>query len=230
LRKSLATLTERQKRFVAGLYDEEILYADSEVGRLLDALSVTDPSPRTLVVLTSDHGEELFEHGGYEHGHALWQELLHVPVVVWGGAVEGRRLDAPFSLADLAATLAAAAGVERHALGGRSWWPALTGGRPPRPRRPLIAEGILYGAERKAIVRWPAKLVVDRKTGTRTLFDLARDPGESHDLAELRPRAASRLASLLEAELGREAEGAGGAAVELDAETLEELRALGYLN
>jgi len=230
IRKSLATLTDAQERFIAGLYDEEVLYVDSEVGRLLDALSVIDPSPRTLVVLTSDHGEELFEHGGYEHGHALWQELLHVPVVAWGGAVEARRLDAPFTLADLAATLAGAAGLEPHELGGRSWWPALTGGRPPRPRRPLIAEGILYGAERKAIVRWPAKLVVDPKRGTRELFDLARDPAESHDLAERKPRVARRLAALLEVELGREAGGASSEPAELDAETIEELRALGYLN
>src|SRR6185436_3667305 len=70
------------RRFMADQYDGEIAWTDAQVGRLLDGLAESGELARTLVVFHSDHGEELWDHGGYEHGHAMWEELLHVPLIV----------------------------------------------------------------------------------------------------------------------------------------------------
>ena len=95
-----------------------------------------------MVVLTSDHGEELFDHGGFEHGHAMWQELLHVPLVVWAPGVEPGRETAPVSLVDVAPTVLDSLGIAPPTpFDGISLWANLTAVE-PLPQRPLFAEGV----------------------------------------------------------------------------------------
>jgi len=97
---------------LTALYDSEIRYADRHVGRLLESL---DPEvlADTLIVVTSDHGEELYERGGWKHGQTLYQEQIRVPLLVrWDGVVPaGSRLAGTAMLIDVVPTLLAAAGA-----------------------------------------------------------------------------------------------------------------------
>jgi choline-sulfatase len=214
------------RRFVSAAYDEEVLFVDRQLERFFAGLEERGLSDETLVVLTADHGEELFDHGGFEHGHSLYQELLHVPLAVWGPGVRPGRIDAPVSLVDVLPTLLDALGLPPLAgLDGASLWPLLAR-REALLERPIVAEGTLYGPERRALVRWPWKLV-EVDGGAPRLFDLERDPREQRDLAATH---ADRMHGLGE-ELARLRTGAGPAAPapQLDEQTRRDLSGLGYL-
>jgi arylsulfatase A-like enzyme len=217
------------RRFVVGAYDEELLFVDRQIGRLFDELELRGLLEETLVVLTSDHGEELFDHDGFEHGHTMYQELLRVPLLFWGPGVRPGRIETPVSLVDVLPTLLDALGIEPvPGLAGRSLWSLLRGGSEPAERA-LLAEGTLHGPDRKALVRWPWKLIVTAGQPAR-LYDLARDAGEQRDLARQEPE---RLAALLEElETRTRAASRGRAApspAQLDEATRAQLSELGYL-
>ena len=214
------------RRFVSGAYDEELLFVNRQLERFFAGLAERGLSEETLVVLTADHGEELFDHGGFEHGHSLYQELLHIPLAVWGPGVLPGRIDAPVSLVDVLPTLLEALGLPPLAgLDGVSLWPLLTR-RQALAERPIVAEGTLHGPERRALVRWPWKLV-EVDGGAPRLFDLERDPGEAQDLAASQP---DRLRALGEELAGLRAAAAPAAPPpEIDAETRRDLSGLGYL-
>ena len=226
LRTAAATLTPEDRRFVAAAYDEEIAFVDRQLERVRQALAARGWLEAAWIVLTSDHGEELFDHGGFEHGHALWQALLHVPLIVWGPGVEPGRSAAPVSLVDVAPTLLDALRLPADATAdGVSLLPLLRGGTAPPPRT-LLAEGMYYGGERKAIVRWPHKLVFNPRNGLRRLVDLERDPAEAKALGEAARATADDLQRELEAHIRRHAKPSSEA--ELDDELRRQLEALGY--
>jgi arylsulfatase A-like enzyme len=227
VRRRRGTLSEGEMAFVSAAYDEEIAATDEQVGRLLDALDARGRLARALVLLTADHGEELFDHGSFEHGHSTYQEVLRVPFVAWAPGLRARRVAAPVSLVDVMPTLLDAAGAAPVRSDGRSLWPLLVREARPGPRA-LAAEGTLHRPERRALLRWPLKLVTDEEQGRRELYDLERDPGERHDLAVRRPADTARLVAQLERLLAARPTPASAAGA-LSPEELEELRALGYV-
>src|SRR5262249_10859476 len=90
----------RDIEHLKALYDGEIRYTDQTIGELLDALRSAGLLDRTLIVVTSDHGEEFLEHGNKTHRKALYEESIHVPLIVWAsaGLPRGARVDTPVSL------------------------------------------------------------------------------------------------------------------------------------
>ena len=84
IRLGLDELDESDQRFVMAAYDEELLYVDRHLGRLFAGLESRDLFEQALVVLTSDHGEEFWDHQRFEHGHTVYEEQLHVPLLFWG--------------------------------------------------------------------------------------------------------------------------------------------------
>ena len=228
------------------LYDADIRYVDREVGRVVAALDRMGRLDETLVVVTSDHGEEFFEHGGWNHGRSVYEEIVHIPLIVSGaplGAVRGETLDAPVRQIDVLPTLLDAVGAETpEEVHGRSLWGAITDGEPGDGRDArdegagmVYVEGCFLqpeGFDGQALVDFPWKLVTvsgDDTTTTR-LFDLAMDPGEIVDATHTAPSMAdslhresfrwARVASLFDPE---------ARSVRLDPETVEALRRLGYL-
>ena len=209
--------------YYEALYDAEIADVDAAIGEFVTGLRQRGLWQQMVFVVTSDHGEEFLDHGGFEHGHTLHQELLHVPLVLWGPGVVPQRIEAPVSLVDVAPTLLDALGLPPLArAAGVSLWPLVTRGE-PLPARDLHAGGTLYGPARSAVVRWPWKLVAV-EGGAPALYDLASDPGEARDLAAADPERVRALAALLPAP----AAGSGASAPSLDARTREQLRELGY--
>jgi arylsulfatase A-like enzyme len=213
------SISAAERERVRDLYAREVRFADRQLARLLAAVEA-DPRP-WLVVVTSDHGEELWDHGGFEHGHTLYDELVRVPLLVRWPDGRGRPPRADLARhEDLAPTILAAAGVDVP--------PSMTGRDLARAGSDTAAVATfgntLYGEQRQGLVTGGLKLVRS-ESGTVRLFDLRTDPEELTDLAPTRPELVARLSELLEAR----GSAAAGAAVELDPELRSELEALGYL-
>lgn len=210
---------------LTALYDAEIRYVDRKIGELLSAL---DPAVarNTLIVLTADHGEELYDHGGWKHGQTLYQEQIHVPLFFrWDGRLPaGRRLGGTVELLDLLPTLAAAAGAPpREGWQGIDLLPALSGAK-PAPQRPAFSQHMATGPLRAAVVAGEKKLLVFNREEPfvpknrlvdylwqfdlarlppRELYDLAMDPWERSNRIEREPDAAAALQALLDHRLDR---------------------------
>ena len=222
-------LTARQRAFISDAYDEEVLSTDGAVARLISGIEERGLAEDTLVVVTSDHGEELFDRGGFDHGHSLHGEVLRIPLIVSGLDLKPRRVSHAVSIQDLPQTLLEAAGVpepHRSSLGGVSLWPLLRG-EAPWPARPLIAAGTIYGADQRSITRWPFKLIVTDGAEPK-LYDLASDPGEQHELSASHEMLRIELEAEL-ARLGTTRAEEDVPALELDEEQREALKGLGYV-
>jgi len=242
------TADEYRRRNRDGLrnaYDAEIRYTDNVVGELLATLDRAGRLDDTWVVITSDHGEGFWEHGYAEHGNSFYDELLRVPLIVRpprAAGVTPRRVDDPVSLVDLHATvleMAGAPATNGHAgEEGRSLLRFL-GSRAERGATPLVSQqphsGDVRGA---ALVTPPWKLIrrAEPHRGTLQLYDLVNDPRERENLAAAQPDLVRRLDAelaqhLLADQARRDAlRSPAGGEVELDADEIERLRALGYLN
>ena len=179
-------------------YDREIRYVDDELRELIATLEATGNAEDTIVVLTSDHGEEFLEHGLLSHGGHLYEETLRVPLLIHGpGIPAGQRVATPVAMADLMPTLLELfdlpAPADREA---RSLLPLVRGADPAAfAGRPLYSEGLVkYQAGSEGVRSFdppihavsvgPRKLVRDRERGEvrYELYDLAADPLERRNL------------------------------------------------
>jgi arylsulfatase A-like enzyme len=235
LRARGVRLAEADLAFLRQLYEAEIRQLDDVLAGFLAFLAEEGLEEDTLVVLTSDHGEEFQEHGGLLHGRTQYQELLAVPLILAGpGIPRGRVVAEPVSLVDLLPTVLARLGIPlAHGVDGLDLAPTWSGlGLPPRA---LFGEAdhnnVVDGQPVIDIKRMARvgndKLHLDRSDGRVSLFDLARDPREEHDRAGADPE----RARFLRAELERFLDGAVGgeeSGAVLRAEDLELLRELGY--
>jgi len=221
---------------IRALYDGEIRCVDDQIGRLLAELYRLHLDDSTLVLVTGDHGDEFWDHGGTAHGHTLYDELLHVPLVMRlpGGRHAGVRIDANVGLIDVMPTLLDVAGLPvPEQCQGRSLMPCLNGKRPSDV--PLIAETSIDGrlsairmGSRKAIIQHSATPAGD----VLLLFDLGEDPHERRNLAGTRREAEfAPLFTLLRAR-GRP----GGSVTPSDTQRpalnpalLQQLKSLGYV-
>ena len=230
-RRGQISFDDADRLHIVAAYDAGIFETDAAVGELVAGLRQRGLLDRVVFALTADHGEEFGEHGvvGW-HSHTLYQELLRVPLLLRlpGGQHAGLEVNDRVGLIDLAPTLLTAAGLEPFAAEGRSLLPLLSPELEPREsrtfaRRPFLALGEIDGARFEAILLGSDKLFGEK------LFDLEDDPGEHHDLAPAFPNRAASLRKRLD-RLGSADAGAGvSAPIELDRETEDNLRALGYL-
>jgi choline-sulfatase len=230
LRRTIGEMDEGDRDFIRAAYDEEILAVDRQLGRFFRALDDRGITDDAVVVFTSDHGEEFFEHGGFEHGHAAYQELLHVPLVFWGPGVPPARIETPVSHLDIFPTLLDALDLSiPDDLPGISLWPLMTQGD-AIPTRGILAEGTLYGPPREVLIRWPWKLIQTGKARRMELFELDRDPEERRDLAQELPDRAEELRRELRLRVSSARAGLRQQVeAEIDEETREQLKSLGYL-
>ncbi|MGD8330845.1 MAG: sulfatase [Acidobacteriota bacterium] len=244
LRYRIRDRVEGWQRYMAleqALYDEEIAYTDNELERLLGALDERRFLDDGYLLVTADHGEEFHDHGWIEHGHSVYDEVIHVPLMVWGPDVRPGRYELPVSLTDVMPTLLEAAGVARpDDLYGDSLLQVLREGPADRTAsalrfdRPLLSEAILYGDEKKSLIRWPYKVLADIEDRAELFYDLETDPEEldGHKAEQLDHQSRDRMLTMLaelqaiivDASSQSSSEGAS-----LSEETLDRLRALGYI-
>jgi arylsulfatase A-like enzyme len=229
---------EAELEALVALYDGEIVYVDSLVGQVLDELDRQGLTDRTMIIVNADHGEEFMDHGNYTHGHALYDELLRVPLIISGPVVEtpGRRVETQVSMLDLLPTACEIAGAPVPAEAeGRSLVPLLRGEE--IEELPAFSEAMLRGvtdSEKKSIRYNGFKLIYSTETGAVELYDLQTDPVEQVNLAEQEPAIVERMLTELQAWMAHTAEVAAELPRQrplsgtMDEETRQQLRDVGY--
>jgi arylsulfatase A-like enzyme len=240
LRRRGVALEPADVAHVVGLYDGEIAYVDDQVGRLLGALRELDLEKNTLVVLTADHGEDLYEHNGYFfHSPSIYGSSMRIPLVfaLPGGLAPGRVTELA-SLVDVAPTVLGLLGLPAPPeFSGANLLPQ--GRAPHGPVHDAVfgeTHGIIQTVRTKEwrFVRNPDRVHPDAPGGPYPiagveLYDLRKDPGERLNLAEGRPEIVRAFDAELQSFQARHRLKRGGGARGVDPEALEELRALGYL-
>jgi choline-sulfatase len=215
-------------------YDGTVAWTDELVGRLVDALRQTGRLDDTLLVVTSDHGEALGEHGEDVHGYFVYEATLRVPLIIRGPGVKaGTRLEGVARTIDLFSTIVELArlGGDPPVTSGRSLAPALAGQRVSEEAS--FGESLMpllqYGwSDLRAVRDGRWKYILAPKP---ELYDLDRDPGELRNLVDAEPARARALRGSLETRLKVEqtAAHAESAAAGVPPEMLERLGALGYI-
>lgn len=221
-------LSPADQTHVVASYDAEIHSMDRALGELLEALQARGRLTDTLVVVTSDHGEEFGEHGTWAwHSHTLYEELLRVPLVLrlpadTAGSVSDVRIPELARGIDLAPTVLDVLGLPiPEAFEGRSLLPLIR----REPASAPFALSLLDGGDPEqdfAVRRERWKLYGER------LFELEADPGERTDRAPERAEIAEVLRRYWTRERARGAT-ATGSAIEIEGELRRRLEALGYL-
>jgi len=187
---------ERIHELIRDVYDAEIFYSDSVVGELIQAVRNTGEYDNTLIVFLSDHGEELNDHGGFHHGHSLYDEQIRIPIIVKPPNAEftPARIDDAVQIVDLAPTIADYIGVPldwqpygvslRPALEGGSIEPRLTTSQLAKKVRNKNNVDSQFVFQRTARDR-ARKLIHDEFLNSWTFFDLVEDPGEQRPMREV---------------------------------------------
>jgi len=185
--------SEKEKIWMKALYDGEIRYVDDNLGRLFNALKKMDIYNDSLVILTSDHGEEFWDHGRYYHGHSMYNEVLSVPLIIKSpGGKESKRVDTQVSLNHIMPTIFDYCNIPlgKKELYGDSLLPFLNShtdtGNNSTPQ-PVVCSGVLYGEKRKALFFDRYKYIISENSQKEELFDLDTDPFERNLLNERMP-------------------------------------------
>jgi arylsulfatase A-like enzyme len=250
-KRSEANLTPERLTSLVARYDEELLAVDAELGAFLARLRAEHPN--TVIVLSGDHGEEFFEHGNLGHSHALWQELVHVPLVVWAPGLAPARVPTQVRLMDVAPTILELVGLAGALpdVQGESLLPVIAGRE--TADRPAPME---VGGDQKPCWQWrglsdgrhkllrreadlptlhPIPSLAEDDAAARPfwhIYDLASDPRERTNRAgDERARAEALFAELTARGWYVEPErllGLRAGALELEDELVDEMRALGY--
>jgi arylsulfatase A-like enzyme len=230
-------------RYIRDRYLEHAVFADSQVAEVLEILRKLDRYEDSLIVVLADHGEAFLEHGFFLHGQSLYDETLHVPLLVkWPRGIDGfaSTIEEPVSLVDLVPTLVD--GLElatERGFQGISLLPAVfdeettrravysttrgvgMGSQPPDTSTMLMADG------------W--KIIHHKNTFDTELYNLVDDPEEQQNLAAEMPLQVLLLLQEMQhrAWLNEVFLESGGGEIDLetlDQEDIDHLRALGYLN
>ena len=230
---------ENQKEYIQSLYSGEIRYVDASIGRILETLHELGLADRTYVVFASDHGEELWDHEGFGHGHSVFDELLRVPLLIAGPGIAPQTVDQPVSTIDLLPTLTDWTGLAADPQWrGSSWADALQRGKFEGAGAPVFSQatGVLPAPPEplQSVVLGDYKLIRGMESGQVRLYDRAKDPGEHRDLARAHPQLVRRMRDALDRwarsfPVTFDTFGAEGQMPEPDPETIENLKALGYL-
>ena len=224
-------------------YDQEIAFTDRQIGRLLDALAEREMLDRTVVVFTSDHGEEFGEHGGEFH-YTSYEEVVRVPLVFAGPGIEPGMTAARAQQIDMMPTLLAMPRVDdapeglpgRDLLSGEyeSYPVFIERDRPPGYHQRSVIDGelklVAIAPADTNLIPWSARGTFSKvgnvAVGTY-VYDLGADPGESRDVYDESDASARELLALLASFM--EGEAATGDSVLIDEAAREQLKALGYI-
>ncbi|HUR29509.1 MAG TPA: sulfatase [Planctomycetota bacterium] len=239
-------------RWLRDLYDEEVAFTDSQIGRLIEAVERSGVADRTLFVVVSDHGEEFLDHGNFSHTTTLYEELVHVPllVVVPGAKDAGSQRDDVVETRAVFSTVLDCLGVDFAARSrpkgllpaeSRVAKEAQVPGEPPKaeaaePRafsmvwlpdaKPRWGKQFQIASLRTA--RW--KLIHHITRDVRELFDLAADPGEKKDLAAEVPDVFRDLTAELDAWVaGQKLHATDLPRATIGSERMDRMRSLGYM-
>ena len=204
------SLSPEEVNKLINLYDAKISYVDKIIGSLLRTLKPNDMLDNTFVVITADHGQQLMEHGYYGHNVGLYDELIHVPLIIIGPGLPSQVISQQVSLLDLAPTILDMLGIEKpRAFLGNSLLPLITGNKVQPGDLPAISETDSI-ADATHPRPWEPVSQLDthqRVISFRTckwkyiynegkqdeLYHLENDPGETQNLIDAEPEITAEL-------------------------------------
>lgn len=195
------------KEFWSAWYDSKIFDADNRLGRFLSDFQKTPQAKNTIIVLISDHGTEVFEHDSIDHGHTLYDELIHVPFIMSGpGIKKNNTVKQQVSTIDLLPTLLDYLSIKptmalKGQMRGRSLKRALLG-------KSITAADAFSETDYRDLIHkrsvrtkdnW--KLIITIDDGSEELFNLNTDPSEKQNLSSSNPKKAKAMMSILDKHL-----------------------------
>jgi arylsulfatase A-like enzyme len=244
-----ADISEAEFEILRGLYRAEISYLGDRVEDLVAALERAGEFEETLFVLTSDHGENVGEHGLMDHQYSLYETLTHVPLFLTGGPFDGGRIDEFVQTVDIPPTILDAIGADpsaRAQFQGQSFHPDAAGSRDHVVAEYLAPQPSMAALERRVgdlpadvrrydrslrAIRTDTYSYIRGSDGSRELYDLEADPRETENVADQRPEPTAELDTRLTAWLDSfdhaDADRDGG--VEMSDSARRRLEDLGYL-
>lgn len=172
------------------LYDAEVKSLDEAVGYLFDYMQERGMLENTLVIFAADHGEEFYDHGRFEHGTSLYNEMIKLPLIIWGGKFDGGNIvNKPVANIDILPTILDFFDLDyapgRYAM-PLDVFPHLES--PDIDNRIIFGEGnIKYRSHKKYALEYPYKLILDYYTSAVELYDVVNDPHELTDLSSQYP-------------------------------------------
>jgi arylsulfatase A-like enzyme len=245
---------EEERQNIVDLYDAEIRYTDdSLIGPLVSRLKSLGLYDRTMIVLTSDHGEEFFEHGSWLHTHSVYNEVLRVPLIIkaFRSRAAGKTIKDLARSVDILPTICEELGIPLRpgTMDGASLLPLIDGGQsgkePGRTAIGDLAPRLMskHIPGKIALVRFPHKFIFNSPYSKEDLaffhepppplaemeiFDLARDPGETSNLAAERQDLVRQFRELMK-KLYKPRKGPGARKSATNGELEKQLKTLGYL-
>lgn len=212
-------LNREEIEFWRNWYDGKIADADRRMGEFLEKVRALSPAKKTIVIVFSDHGTEFYEHGRFDHGHTLYDELVRVPwiISVPGARRSGRILNEQVSTIDMLPTLLELTGVPAdksltEQMRGRSVWPLIQGQE--KGGRDVFTETDYRNFTHKRALRsadgW--KYIQTLENGSEELYNLKADPKEQKNLATGKLAQLEKLKDALNKHLAKIPPPAGGTA------------------
>jgi arylsulfatase A-like enzyme len=240
LRKIQELLTDEGLDRVRDLYDQEVRFTDHHIGVFLDFLRERGIEDNTIVLIASDHGDEFLEHGWIGHVTNLYEGMVHVPLIVTDPREQFVRavVDEPVEIHRIGATILDLLSLEvpDASFGGGSLVPLMRG-EAERPDSAVFGSVFFSREDKRAMRRsvrnGKLKLIYDYDDETFELYDLGADPGETTNVVAQGPQILGELKELLaewasEMDRHRVRSDESGR-IDLDADALEQLKALGYV-
>ncbi len=190
-------------------YDSKVTYIDKMIGSLLRMLEGSNLLDDTLVIVTADHGQQFLEHGHYGHGHYLYDELIHVPLIITGPGLKGQVISQQISLLDLAPTILNMLNIDKPGdFLGDSLLPLIKGNRPKAGNSEAISEADtiqrltaasvgarprLYANHRRISLRTGKWKYIYTEGEQDELYCLEDDPKETQNIIDIKPEIATEL-------------------------------------
>lgn len=240
-------LTDEDMARIKYLYAGEVRYVDNRIGELFARIMKYDPEllDKTLIVITADHGEGLWNHGWRPHGHLPYEDQIHIPLLIrlpGMGQGDGMRISQPVSLIDVAPTLISVCRIPKpRQFQGFDLSPLIAGERRGEEMDYIYSEVKLEDLDYESIRFGDFKVIRNRSGHAHDhkayqMYDLSSDPTEQENLVKggKMPDWGARLINALQAWSEAVKEGAVASSPidydKLDQETLDQLRTLGYVD
>ncbi len=252
--KFLDRLIDRQAD-IYSLYELSVNEADRRLRSIVDAIRERGRWDQTLLVVVADHGDEFGEHGAWQHDHSLYEEMVHVPMLIRfpDGQFGGTRIKEASSIVDIAPTVIGYLGISGPSLQGldelegRDWFKDLTAGDAEQVLTRVVSTRLntskrlhvalkARGDRNLALRSGPWKAIWNQDLGTLELFNIQADPGERSDVATDHPDLTARLSEVakrrwneLRAVAARSTE-EGAGLQGISPQELQSLKVLGYVD